>query len=45
MSHKEPRPTLQFTDTGGTGQDADPLSSGDLREWAGLGVLPERKQG
>jgi hypothetical protein len=29
MGHKESKPTLQFMGIGATGQEADPLSSGD----------------
>lgn len=29
---------------GATGQEADLLSSGDLQEWAGMGVFPEKKR-
>lgn len=43
MGHRKPKPTLQFMGIGDTGRVADPLGSGDLREWAGMGVLPERK--
>lgn len=32
MGHKEPKPALQSMGPGDTGQEADPLSSGDLHD-------------